>query len=228
MSFVHNMHIVGDIKESFALISVEYPSGSHCTCSNGTKTLTATDTSGSYVFPIPEAGSWTVRCWDGASYESSDNKASQIINIATQYQVEVCVLSYVLVLYDSGNQYTEITGGYNAYGAMSFTPTGIILGGGLAGCGMSNKTAINFTNYSVLIAYCSFSAVDYSGGYQFQFGLTSTRVTGSTSSEYSKFVSIVHPNINDTSIRVPIPDNFVGYIGSYNIASGKITKIEAI
>jgi len=43
-----------------ALISVSYTSGAVCTCSNGTTTLTAADTSGSYTFSVSEPGTWTI------------------------------------------------------------------------------------------------------------------------------------------------------------------------
>lgn len=38
----------GGIKEGYALIAVTYPSGSVCTCMNGSKTLKAKDTSGAF------------------------------------------------------------------------------------------------------------------------------------------------------------------------------------
>lgn len=172
MSFVHNMHIVGGIKESFALLSAEYPSGSHCTCSNGTKTLTATDTSGSYVFPIPEAGSWTVRCWDGASYESSDNKASQIVNITTQYQVENINLAYRirLYIYDDGVYYFPMTNAqaasHSAFTLGSFTDNSdsfTIGAGRLQGICRRTADKIDISNYSTLNITAQFN-----GGNAFQ------------------------------------------------------------
>ena len=50
---------VGGMK-IYAFIVVNYPAGSVCTCSKGSRTMKAKDTSGVYVFAIPEAGSWTV------------------------------------------------------------------------------------------------------------------------------------------------------------------------
>ena len=44
----------------YAIIGVTYPAGSVCTCADGTRTLTARDTSGKAVFVIPSAGTWTV------------------------------------------------------------------------------------------------------------------------------------------------------------------------
>ena len=48
-----------------ATIAVTYPSGSTCTCSNGTTTLTAPNTTGSYTFTVPSAGTWTVKSTNG-------------------------------------------------------------------------------------------------------------------------------------------------------------------
>lgn len=48
----------------YAIIAVTYPEGSTCTCSNGTKTLKARDTSGKALFNVT-VGEWTVSCTDG-------------------------------------------------------------------------------------------------------------------------------------------------------------------
>ena len=54
----------------FAAIGVTYPAGSTLTCTNGTKTLTAKNTSGQWVFAIPEAGTWTVTATQGPNTKS--------------------------------------------------------------------------------------------------------------------------------------------------------------
>ena len=50
----------------YAAIGVTYPSGSVCTCTNGTLTLTAKDTTGKAIFVIPSAGTWTVKAVSGS------------------------------------------------------------------------------------------------------------------------------------------------------------------
>lgn len=55
----------GGTGKAYAAISVTYPIGSVCTCSNGSKTLKAKDTSGSFLFLVPSGGEWTVSCTDG-------------------------------------------------------------------------------------------------------------------------------------------------------------------
>lgn len=112
MNFVHNLTITPSIKDAYALISVTYPNGSTCICTKGTKVLTASDTSGSYVFPIPEAGTWTVRAYDGATWESSGHRKSTEVTIVSQYQIENVGLTYEILLYNYGDENTSVTGGW--------------------------------------------------------------------------------------------------------------------
>lgn len=112
MSFVHILTGAPSIKDAYALISVTYPEGSTCTCTLGTNVLTATDTSGSYVFPIPEAGAWTVRAYDGPTWESSAHKKSTEVIIVSQYQIKNVELTYDLLLYNYGDENASVTGGW--------------------------------------------------------------------------------------------------------------------
>lgn len=57
----------GGTGKLFAAIGVTYPVGSTVTCTNGTKTLKAKNTSGQWVFAIPETGTWTVTATDGTN-----------------------------------------------------------------------------------------------------------------------------------------------------------------
>lgn len=91
--------------DAFAAIGVTYPEGSTCTCSNGTKTLTAKDTSGQALFLVPEAGTWTVTATD------STNSKSQSVNISEESQFESVALSFSLDLLRGGVENSEVTGG---------------------------------------------------------------------------------------------------------------------
>ena len=77
---------------SWAGISVAYPSGSTCTATNGTITLTASNTSGSYLFEVPEPSSkpetWTVSCTNGTSSDS------ETVSISTEWQIAEVELEY--------------------------------------------------------------------------------------------------------------------------------------
>ena len=80
----------------YAVIRVTYPSGSTCTCTNGSKTLTAKDTSGKALFVIPSAGTWTVKAVSGSK------STSKTVSITAEGQVETVTLSYELVLFNNG------------------------------------------------------------------------------------------------------------------------------
>lgn len=90
--------------DPYAIISVTYPEGSVCTCSNGSITLTAKDTSGKALFVIPEAGTWTVKAVKGSQ------SASKAVSITAEGQVATVVLAYELILFD-GTDNTDVTGG---------------------------------------------------------------------------------------------------------------------
>lgn len=61
----------GGTGKLFAAIGVTYPAGSVCTCTMGSKTLTAKDTSGQALFAIPSAGDWTVKAVSGTQTASA-------------------------------------------------------------------------------------------------------------------------------------------------------------
>ena len=88
----------------YAIIGVTYPSGSTCTCTNGTRTLTAKDTTGKALFVIPAAGTWTVKAVSGSK------TASKAVSITAEGQVETVKLAYALILFD-GTDNTAVTGG---------------------------------------------------------------------------------------------------------------------
>lgn len=98
MSLVFNMVGGGSGGGSgtYAFIIVTYPAGSICTASDGTTTLTAPDTSGSWVCNVPNAGTWTVSCTDGT------DTASANVSITTEGQREEVALSYTVYIVQAG------------------------------------------------------------------------------------------------------------------------------
>lgn len=76
-----------------ATINITYPAGSTCTCSDGTTTLSAPDTSGTWACIVPNAGTWTVTSTSGAE---TDSKA---VTITTDGQSTSVELSYALFLF---------------------------------------------------------------------------------------------------------------------------------
>lgn len=109
MSLVFNMAGGGSSVEPFAAISVTYPAGSACTCTDGTTTYTAPNTNGATLFIIPYAATWTVTATDGTE------TTSQTVEITTEGQSVSVELSYVLWLYKPGDQCVDVTGGWEQY-----------------------------------------------------------------------------------------------------------------
>ena len=77
----------------YAAIKVAYPPGSTCTATNGTTTLIASDTSGMYIFGIPEPTStpetWTISCTDGNSSLSETISITEYGQFETVYLFDV-------------------------------------------------------------------------------------------------------------------------------------------
>lgn len=76
-----------------ATINITYPAGSTCTCSDGTTTLSAPDTSGTWACIVPNAGTWTATSTSGTE---TDSKAVTITTDGQSISVE---LSYALFLF---------------------------------------------------------------------------------------------------------------------------------
>ena len=90
-----------------APINITYPAGSTCTCSDGTTTISAPDTSGTWTCIVPNAGTWTAAATDGVE------STSESVSITTDGQIVAIELSYLLWLYKSGNTYNAVTGGWS-------------------------------------------------------------------------------------------------------------------
>lgn len=90
-----------------AYINITYPSGSTCKATCGTKEITAPDTSGTWALTVPNAGTWTIYATDGT------DEAEESVTITSDGQSVSVELSYWDgTLYDTGDQYTSITGGW--------------------------------------------------------------------------------------------------------------------
>lgn len=97
----------------FAVISVTYPAGSVCTCTKGTKSYKAKNTSGLAIFAVPETGDWMVSCTDGTQ------TASKTVTISTEGEAVSVTLFYQLVLYNAGDKNLDVTGGYEDIGTIN-------------------------------------------------------------------------------------------------------------
>lgn len=91
----------GGTGKAFAAISVTYPVGSVCTCSNGQKTLKAKDTSGSFLFLVPSGGEWTVTATDG------EKSSSKTITVEEKGPYSIS-LAYELYIIQNGQPLYEM------------------------------------------------------------------------------------------------------------------------
>ena len=128
-----------------ATINITYPAGSTCTCSDGTTTLSAPDTSGTWVCTVPNAGKWTVTSTDGDKSKSGDAL------ITTDGQTESVTLLYITYLFKDGETYDSLTGGWQ--GTIDSEKKAIRLD---AAAGKTNsvwtKSKVDLTNFSTVSA----------------------------------------------------------------------------
>lgn len=128
-----------------ATINITYPAGSTCTCSDGTTTLSAPDTSGSWTCIVYNAGTWTVSSTDGDKSKSAD------VVITTDGQTESVTLQYITYLFKDGETYDSLTGGWN--GTFNAEKQALQLS---AAAGKTNfaypKSKIDLTNYDTVSA----------------------------------------------------------------------------
>ena len=110
-----------------ATINITYPANSNCVVTNSSGQTVASDTNtGSstktWTATVGATGTYTVTA---TATDGSGKSKSTTVNITTDGQSESVTLSYELMLYDRGNQYTAVTGGwklaYKQHGGSSGT-----------------------------------------------------------------------------------------------------------
>lgn len=133
----------------FAVISVTYPAGSVCTCTKGTKTYKAKNTSGLALFTVPEAGDWTVSCTDGTQ------TASQTVSITAEGQTKSVDLAYTLYMFKAGEgAKVEYYAGHGSKASIDINANKITMSyngstGEVESC-FRAKNKINLSNYATL------------------------------------------------------------------------------
>ena len=145
----------------FSIIAVTYPEGSICTCSNGTKTLKAKDTSGKVLFNV-NIGEWTVTATDGNKTKDAT------VDITTEGQSESVVLNYTLMLYNYGDQCESATGGWktvgNQPGSIVFNSDHIYWShaeGSNVDSAVVTNNLIDFSSYTKLRFEVEYSGITY-------------------------------------------------------------------
>lgn len=140
-----------------ATINITYPAGSTCTCSDGTTTLTAPDTSGTWVCTVPNAGTWTVT---STSETETDSKA---VTITTDGQSTSVELSYALFLFKPNAPSSIISGEWEmpanstVTAEAELTVKSVNNFNGDRSWSARTKGQIDLTEYSTLQATCKAS-----------------------------------------------------------------------
>lgn len=140
-----------------ATINITYPTGSTCTCSDGTTTLSAPDTSGTWACIVPNAGTWTVTSTSGTE---TDSKA---VTITTDGQSTSVELSYALFLFKPNAPSDIIAGEWEMPGNSTVTAEAELTVKSVnnfnSGRDLSARTKgqIDLTEYSTLQATCKAS-----------------------------------------------------------------------
>lgn len=90
----------------FAFIVVTYPAGSTLTATKGSKVLTAGDTTGKWVFDIPEAGTWVVTLTDEIRIKTKN------VSVSEKGQREQLDIRYNVYYFRDGDVCSDVTGGW--------------------------------------------------------------------------------------------------------------------
>ena len=128
-----------------ATINITYPAGSTCTCSDGTTTLSAPDTSGTWACIVPNAGTWTVSSTDGDKSKSAD------VVITTDGQTESVTLLYITYLFKDGETYDSLTGGWQGTVNAEKQALQLIVQAGKSQ-NAHTKSKVDMTDYSTISA----------------------------------------------------------------------------
>ena len=140
-----------------ATINITYPAGSTCTCSDGTTTLSAPDTSGTWACIVPNAGTWTATSTSGTE---TDSKA---VTITTDGQSTSVELSYALFLFKPNAPSDIIAGEWEIPGNGTVTAEAELTVNSKNAYGdyktwsARTKGQIDLTEYSTLQATCKAS-----------------------------------------------------------------------
>lgn len=197
----------------YAIIAVTYPEGSVCTCSNGTKTLKASDTSGKALFSV-STGTWTVNCTDGSK------TTSKTVSITENGQVVSITLVYTLYLFKSGS---GLQNGFTVnilYGCSDYSASDkekLSLTGGSSNI-MSFSPSVDLSKYSKI--YFDMKPVkEPSHGIYFGISSSSTSWDGGDASRgFDKYAVGTRDNLNRGTVSLDVS----------SVSSKKYVKIHAI
>ena len=207
----------------YAVIGVTYPSGATCTCTNGSKTLTAKDTTGKALFVIPSAGTWTVKAVSGSK------STSKTVSITAEGQVATVTLTYELYIFKSGS---GLTAGYSVAGSGGNVSNANISWSGdssSGGISMYIKPAVMLKDYTKLCVdfECSYNN---GGNYGMGFGVGKDAAASSmitNTSWTAKVISTAQGAIARNTVQCDISaltdSEYIKIVGAYS--AGKVYNI---
>ena len=207
----------------YAAIGVTYPSGSVCTCTNGTLTLTAKDTTGKAIFVIPSAGTWTVKAVSGSK------STSKAVSITAEGQVETVVLTYEFFIFKNGSGLTSgysVTGSGGNVSKNSISWSGSSSDGGIS---VYIKPAVVLKDYTKLCVdfECSYN---WGGNYGMGFGVgrdsaaaTMINNTNWTAKVTSTAQGAIARNTVQCDISALTDSEYIKIVGAYS--AGKVYNI---
>lgn len=211
----------GGAGKVYAVIGVTYPSGSTVTCTNGSKTLKAKDTSGKAIFVIPSAGTWTVKAVKGSQSKSV------AVKITAEGQVKTVELTYQLYIFRSGS---GLTSGYSVNGGGNVSKDSISWSGNSDGGGISMyiKPAVALKNYTKLCFdfECSYN---YGGNYGMGFGVGKDAAASTTinwtqwTAKVTNGANPIARNTAQCDISALTDSEYIKIVGSYS--AGKVYNI---
>lgn len=191
-----------------ATINVTYPSGSTCTATDGTTTLTAPDTSGTWACVVPNVGTWTVAATDG---NDSTNKS---VSITADGQTENVVLSYTLVLYEKNGETVDWSYKAYDYSVPSVNMTLDTLKSQYGEGNASRPTLYTTAKHDISSYDTLFGSFDMQGSGAIYLGILSSPPTNGSGVDKVGFVS----RANGSGAKVNLTLDISGFTGEYYIA----------
>ena len=197
-----------------ATINITYPAGSTCTCSDGTTTLAAPDTSGTWACIVPNAGTWTAAATDGVE------NTSESVSITTDGQTVAVELSYYTYLFKPNTDTTNVTGGWqlNSNGSLDSagdqlvaTFTNAYNHGFAFNVATINK--IDFTEFTTLVATCKVADKNNAAPSSATFAVASTQTGFNSAGTASTKVASTTFSNSTTAVTIDVS----GISGSYYV-----------
>lgn len=197
-----------------ATINITYPAGSTCTCSDGTTTLAAPDTSGTWACIVPNAGTWTAAATDGVE------NTSESVSITTDGQTVAVELSYYTYLFKPNTDTTNVTGGWqlNSNGSLDSagdqlvaTFTNAYNHGFAFNVATINK--IDFTEFTTLVATCKAADKNNAAPSSATFAVASTQTGFNSAGTASTKVASTTFSNSTTAVTIDVS----GISGSYYV-----------